>query len=150
LQCSLIIVWSGINQVSLQSQSFSKRDQRDGKAAARFFRKVLKAQYAQAPQVIPVDKNATYPVALKNDATLATETALHQSKYWNNVIEQHHPSIKRIVKPMLGFKSFNSARRTLRGLEAMKMLRKGKVQAVAKGKMRAQIEFVSQIFGLIV
>lgn len=50
---------------------------------------------------------------------------------------------------MLGFKSFNSARRTLRGIEAMNMIRKGQVQDVEKGNVRAQIEFVSQIFGLI-
>ncbi|MBV8887531.1 MAG: IS6 family transposase [Chroococcidiopsidaceae cyanobacterium CP_BM_RX_35] len=50
---------------------------RDGKAAARFFRKVLKAQHIQAPRVITVDKNAAYPVAietLKADETLAAET----------------------------------------------------------------------------
>jgi transposase-like protein len=33
---------------------------RDGKAAARFFRSVLKAQYTQAPRVITVDKNVAY------------------------------------------------------------------------------------------
>ena len=47
---------------------------RDGKAAARFFRKVLKAQQTQAPRVITVDKNAAYPMAietLKADETIA-------------------------------------------------------------------------------
>ncbi|MEP0915124.1 DDE-type integrase/transposase/recombinase, partial [Leptolyngbya sp. GB1-A1] len=33
--------------------------------------------------------------------------------------------IKRIVRSMMGFESFNSARRTLRGIEAMNMIRKG-------------------------
>jgi hypothetical protein len=33
----------------------------------------------------------------------------------NNVVEQDHRNIKRIVKPMMGFKTFNSARRTLSG-----------------------------------
>jgi transposase-like protein len=47
---------------------------RDGKAAARFFHKVLKTDHTQTPRVITVDKNAAYPVAvetLKADATLA-------------------------------------------------------------------------------
>jgi transposase, IS6 family len=47
---------------------------RNSKAAARFFRKVLKGQYTQSPRVITVDKNAAYPVAmeaLKADETLA-------------------------------------------------------------------------------
>lgn len=124
---------------------------RDGKAAARFFRKVLKANHVTQPRVINVDKNAAYPVAikqLKNEQTLAAQTELRQVKYLNNLIEQDHRNIKRIVKPMLGFKSFNSARRTLSGIEAMNMIRKGQVEGVG-GNVRAQVEFVSQIFGII-
>jgi transposase-like protein len=125
---------------------------RDGKAAARFFRKVLKANHVTAPRVINVDKNAAYPVAierLKSEKTLADQSELRQVKYLNNRIEQDHRHIKRIVKPMLGFKSFHSARRTLSGIEAMNMMRKGQVQGVATGEVRAQVEFVSQIFGLV-
>ena len=125
---------------------------RDGKAAARFFRKVLKARHVTAPRVINVDKNAAYPVAietLKSEQTLADQTELRQVKYLNNQIEQDHRNIKRIVKPMLGFKTFHSARRTLRGIEAMNMMRKGQVQGVEKGDVGAQVEFVSQIFGLV-
>lgn len=87
---------------------------RDGKAATRFFRKVLKAQHTQMPRVINVDKNVAYPVTiavLKADETLLETTELQQSKYLNNIIEQDHRNIKRIVKPMMGFKSFNTARR---------------------------------------
>lgn len=39
---------------------------RDGKAAERFFRKVLRATHTQAPRVITVDKNAAYPKAIQN------------------------------------------------------------------------------------
>jgi transposase-like protein len=125
---------------------------RDGKAAARFFRKVLKAKHVTQPRVINVDKNAAYPVAiekLKSDQTWATEPELRQVKYLNNRVEQDHRNIKRIVKPILGFKSFNSARRTLSGIEAMNMIRKGQVEGVERGDVRAQVEFVSQIFGVI-
>ena len=48
----------------------------------------------------------------------------------------------------MGFGSFNTARRTLRGMEAMNMIRKKQVQGVDKGDVRAQIEFVSQVFGV--
>ena len=101
---------------------------RDGKAAARFFRKVLKAQHTGSPRAITVDKNAAYPVAmeaLQADKTIEKEIELRQSKYLNNIIEQDHRHIKRIVKPMMGLKTFNSARRTLSGIEAMNMIRKG-------------------------
>ena len=44
----------------------------------------------------------------------------------NNIIEQDHRSIKRIVNPMLGFQSFQSANKTLKGIEAMNMIKKDK------------------------
>jgi transposase-like protein len=100
--------------------NFMLGDKRDGKAAARFFRKVLKGQHIQALQVVTVDKNAAYPVAievLKEDETIDQKAELRQSKYLNNIVEQDHRAIKRIVKPMMGFKTFNSARKTLSGIE---------------------------------
>lgn len=124
---------------------------RDGKAAARFFRKVLKAQHSGTPRVINVDKNAAYPVAmetLKNDETIAQKTKLRQVKYLNNIVEQDHRNIKRITRPMMGFKSFNSARRTLRGIEAMNMIRKGQVKGVEQGSSVSQAKFIESIFGI--
>ena len=124
---------------------------RDGKAAARFFRKVLKAQHTQAPRVITVDKNAAYPVAieaLKGDETLAAETELRQSKYLNNVIEQDHRNIKRLTKPMMGFGSFNTARQPLKGIEAMSMIRKGPVKEISKGDSVSQVQFIEDLFGI--
>ncbi len=124
---------------------------RDSKAAARFFREVLKGQHTHAPRVITVDKNAAYPVAietLKGDEVIDQETELRQSKYLNNIIEQDHRHIKRIVKPMMGFKSFNSARRTLRGIEAMNMIRKGQVKEVKLGESASQVKFIEAIFGI--
>ena len=124
---------------------------RDGKAAVRFLYKVLGAKHTQTPQVITVDKNAAYPVAmdeLKQDKTLKVETKLRQSKYLNNIIEQDHRNIKRIVKPMMGFQSFNTARRTLRGIEAIDMIRKGQVEGISQGDSVSQAEFVNEIFGV--
>jgi len=124
---------------------------RDGKAATRFFRKVLKAQHTQSPRVITVDKNAAYPVALKTlkaDETIAAQTELRQSKYLNNVIEQDHRNIKCIVRPMIGFKSFNSARRTLSRIKAMNMIRKGQVKGIAQGSSVSQVKFIESIFGI--
>ena len=98
-----------------------------------------------------MDKNAAYPPAidsLKADPTLPQTTELRRVKYLNNIVEQDHRFIKRLVNPGMGFESFNTARRTLKGYEAMNMIRKGQVQGVAKGDSRAQVEFVSQIFGV--
>lgn len=98
-----------------------------------------------------VDKNAAYPPAidqLKVGRTLPETTQLRPVKYLNNIVEQDHRFIKRLVNPGMGFGSFNTARRTLRGYEAMNMIRKGQVQGVERGDIQATVEFLSQIFGL--
>ena len=56
--------------------------------------------------------------------------------------------IKRRVNLGMGFGSFNTARRTLSGYEAMNMIRKGQIQGVEKGDILGQVEFVYQIFGV--
>ena len=47
-----------------------------------------------------------------------------QNKYLNNIVEQDHRFIKKITKPMRGFKSLDSAVATLSGIELHHMLRK--------------------------
>jgi transposase-like protein len=81
------------------------------------------------PKAITVDRNPAYPLAideLKNDKMLPKNVDIRQIKYLNNIIEQGHRSIKRIVNPMLGFQSFRSANKTLKGIEAMNMIKKDK------------------------
>jgi transposase, IS6 family len=71
-----------------------------------------------------------YPPAidkLKNDKILPKNVGIRRIKYLNNIIEKDHRSIKRIVDPMLGFQSFLSANKTLKGIEAMNMIKKGQV-----------------------
>ena len=102
---------------------------RDARSAERFLRKTLNASHTQEPRVINVDKNAAYPPAvddLKADEQLSKTTELRQVKYLNNRVEQDHRFIKRLTKPGMSFGSFNTARRTLRGFEAMNMIRKGR------------------------
>ena len=132
---------------------------RDGKAPARFFRKVLKVGYTQVPRVINVEharvcqrqQNATYPVAadaLNKHETAETKIELRQVKHLNNVIEQDHRNIKRIVKPMIAFKSFNSTRKTSKGIEAMDMIRKGQANGIEQGNSVSQAKFIEELFGV--
>jgi uncharacterized protein (DUF433 family) len=46
--------------------------------------------------------------------------------HWE-AIEQDHRSVKRVTRPMLGFKSFDAAQSTLVGIELMHMLKKGQL-----------------------
>ena len=45
-------------------------------------------------------------------------------KYLNNIVEQDHRFIKKITRPMKGFKAFHSAAATLQGIEVAHMIRK--------------------------
>ncbi|HEX6240921.1 MAG TPA: DDE-type integrase/transposase/recombinase [Polyangiales bacterium] len=63
-------------------------------------------------------------------------------------MERDHRRVKRRTGPMLGFKRFATARRTLAGVEAMAMLVKGQVRAAPRDDMSAQRAFVHRVFGL--
>lgn len=126
---------------------------RDALAAKRFLRKTLKAVHTSTPRVITVDKNPAYPKAikeLKSAKKLPEIVKLRQIKYLNNIVEQDHRGIKRLVKPGMGFGSFNTARRTIRGYEIMNMVRKGQVIGVSRGAIKERIIFIHQIFGVVV
>ena len=134
-----------------QTLDFMLSAKRDTKAAKRFLSKVLKGNHIQTPRVINVDKNPAYPRAvkeLKEDQQIPQRTQLRAVRYLNNRVEQDHRRIKRLVKPGLGFGSFNTARRTLKGYEAMTMIRKGQICGVDKKDRRGQLSFIHYIFGV--
>ena len=108
------------------------------------------SNHNQTPRVITVDKNPAYPIAiheLKNDRILPKNVGLRQIKYLNNIIEQDHRSIKRIVRPMLGFQSFHTAIKTLKGIEIMHMIKKGQVDTLNRC-VSAEVNFINQLFGI--
>ena len=126
---------------------------RDQKAAKRFFDKVLKCQCNQKPRVINVDKNAAYPPAFeqrKEEKALSQECELRQVKYLNNMIEHDHRRVKRITTMSLGYKSFHTAWRTIRGIEIMQMIKKRQVKGVAHKDVMGQKKFVESLFGIAV
>jgi transposase-like protein len=88
------------------------------------------------------------PQTLKD--TLAFPQAKTQVKYVNTLIEQDHRFIKRLVKPGLGFFSFETAWRTFQGYEIMNMIRKGQVRGVKKGETPSQAAFIAELFGVAV
>jgi transposase, IS6 family len=126
---------------------------RNALAAKRFFAKALAAPHTSTPRVITVDKNAAYPKAfkeLKAEGAMPNPCELRQSKYLNNLVEQDHRFIKRLVKLGMGFFSFETAWRTLQGYEAMNMLRKGQLRGVEKGDSMKQMACIANLFGVAV
>ncbi len=124
---------------------------RNRNAAKRFFKKVLSSNHNQIPGVITVDKNPAYPLSideLKNDKISPKNVGIRQIKYSNNIIEQDHRSIKRIVNPMLGFQPFRFANKTLKGIEAMNMIKKGQVNNLNYSVL-GEVKYINQWFGIV-
>lgn len=48
---------------------------------------------------------------------------------------------------MLGFKSFDTAEKTVRGIEAMHMIRKGQVDGLNQCAL-SEVKFINKLFGL--
>ncbi len=64
----------------------------------------------------------------------------------NNIVEQDHRRIKRLVRLGLGFKSFATASRVIAGYEVMAMIRKGQVASAPANDMKAQRDFIAALF----
>jgi transposase-like protein len=77
---------------------------------------------------VTIDKSSANTVALEALEGETVQTIeIRQIKYLYNLVEQDHRAIKRIVRPMLGFKFFRSAKATLQGIELMHMIKKGQM-----------------------
>src|SRR4051794_20711545 len=82
------------------------------------------------PLTINIDKSGANKQAIRtyNKRTLS-KIRIRQCKYLNNRVEGDHRFIKWRVQNMLGFKSFESATRTLTGIEIIRMIKKEQVTA---------------------
>jgi transposase-like protein len=132
-----------------QTIDFLLSPKRDAAAAGRFFRKALKQSHTVNPRTTTVDKNPAYPVAtkaMKRVGELWRFAKLRQVKFLNNIVEQDHRRIKRLVRPGLGFKSFTTASRTIAGYEVRAMIRKGQVAIAPANDMKAQSDFIAALF----
>ena len=124
---------------------------RDTAAAKRFLHKAIDASGNPMPRVMNVDKNPAYPAAveaLKAEGAIPHRVALRPCKYLNNVIEQDHRTVKKRVWLAKGYGSFQSAWRTLQGIETVQMIRKGRVRWLEKGDMPGEALFIGELFGL--
>ena len=83
-------------------------------------------------------------MSIQADSGLAIE--MRQSKYLNNIVEQDHRAIKRITRPMLGFKTFRCARILIAGIGVMHMIRKGQLGAIKDQASSAANQFHSLAF----
>jgi putative transposase len=112
---------------------FMLSKKRDESAAKAFFTKAMGSN--GLPEKVTIDKSGANNAGLHAInlqliifsllGCALMQIEIRQIKYLNNIVEQDHRGIKRITKPMMGFKAFHSAEATLSGIELSRMLRKG-------------------------
>ncbi len=133
-----------------QTIEFMLSVKRDVSAAKRFFNKVMKADHRRLPFSISTDKHASYPEAFtasQEEKVAPADCKLRRVKYLNNVIEQDHRFIRRWWRAMQCFRSFHTAERTLEGVEALQMMRKGQIKRLDGRDAAGQATFVLSLFG---
>ena len=109
-----------------QTIDFLLTPNRDRDAAEAFLRKAIRNQ--GLPEKITIDQSGSNTAAITHyNQTHKTAIIMRHSKYLNNLVEQDHRAVKRLTRPMLGFKSFWAARCTIAGIEVMHAIRKGQL-----------------------
>jgi transposase-like protein len=106
-----------------QTIDFLLTEHRDTEAALRFLTQAIRRH--GVPETITIDGSEANEAAIKRyNGTHGTHIIIRQVKYLNNMVEQDHRAVKRVTRPMLGFKSSAAAQDTLAGIELMHMLKK--------------------------
>ena len=99
-----------------------------------------------APTKLNTDQNPAYNQAIDN---LRNSHIQHRKvKYLNNIIEQDQGKLKRLIKPMLGFKTMKSAIAMISGYEWMRMFKKGQFNFWMKHKRQNEVQFMNELFGI--
>src|SRR5262245_27121848 len=123
-----------------QTIDFLLTAHRDTEAALRFLKQAIRRH--GLPETITIDGSDAKAAAIKRyNAEHGTAIAIRQVKYLNNIVEQDHRGVKRVTRPMLGFKSFAAAQDTLVGIEPMHMIKKRQlvVEEEDKGHTAAEL-----------
>ena len=88
---------------------FLLTQQGDKKAARRFLNKAM-GRYG-VPEKITIDGSDANAAAIKSyNDDHGTSIEIRQIKYLSNIVEQDHRGVKRVTRPMLGFKLSAPAR----------------------------------------
>lgn len=97
-------------------------------SAQLFLRKAIRNN--GKPRVVNIDKSGANKSGIRTinrDLLTVRKIRIRQCKYLNNIVEQDHRNIKRRISIDTGFKEFESAKRTLAGIEVVNIIRKGQI-----------------------
>ena len=97
-------------------------------SAQKFFNKAIGNN--GKPRIVNIDKsgaNSSAILTVNKRSLSSKKIKIRKVKYLNNIIEQDHRRIKRRIRIMTGFKEFESAQRTLSGIEVVSIIKKDQI-----------------------
>lgn len=103
-----------------------------------------------SPGKIGTDGAGTFPPAIEDavdGGLLIPEPVHYVTKHLQQGIESDHFRVKKNMPKVGGFRSFNSARKSIAGFEAMLWLRKG-FGLTGQWSVREQNDLFAMLFGI--
>jgi transposase-like protein len=97
------------------------------------------------PERITMDKSSASKASIDEINTgSAMAILVRQVRYLNPLVEQDHQAVQCVIRPMLNFKSFQSVKDILVGIELIHIIRKG--QRLLPGA--SELSFDDQLYAL--
>lgn len=123
---------------------------RDAKAARAFFRQARETVRIYGPVSITTDKAPAYTrvITEMNAYSFPGDEIVHVDRKWrNNRIESDHAALKSITDPGRGFQSLRTAKATLKGIEAIRMIKPGHICDPPTNVM-GEVRLLAELFDL--
>lgn len=142
-------LWRAVDQNG-KVIDFRLTARRNAKAARAFFRQARETVRIYGPVSVTTDKAPTYErvISEMNAYSFPGDEILHVNRKWrNNRIESDHAALKRITDPGRGFQSLRTAKATLKGIEAIRMIKRGHV-CDPPTNVTGEVRLLAELFDL--
>jgi len=100
------------------------------------------------PSSITTDQLSSYPKAisrLQREGRLSDSTKHRTNRYLNYIIEADHGALKQVIRPTRGFQTMKTASATIKGLEVMRMIRRGHC-LTCKPRVQDEVRLINKLF----
>lgn len=140
-------LWRAVDQRG-QLIDFRLTARRNLNTARAFLRQAKEAARLYQPLSITTDKAASYAKVINelNRGRGPDDRIRHITRRrHNNIIESDHSALKRLTNPMRGFRRLNTAKATLKGIEAIRTIKKHQYETIEPG-VEGEIKFLAALF----